>query len=172
MGQAIFGKYAIYTYCQKQFQLLTTYYKIVQLYLHVFVIFRWSEIMQSKVGPYVLPIYNRLPVLFEKTLKDDAKVLMACWKEMGGKEEDLRNGAGDNVKGWTGITVGEHKADFGVSRVTEVVWKEMGLDGYIPPKIQELSAIKTLDLSKNKLKGHIIPQLGRLTMIEKVRESC
>ena len=39
------------------------------------------------------------------TLEEDGKTVLACWTAMGGKEDKLRKGNGDDVSKWYRVTV-------------------------------------------------------------------
>lgn len=66
---------------------------------------------------------------------------------------------GRSMTQWEGITVRE-------GRVAEVSLANKDLNGVIPAKIGDLSALKTLDLSSNSLTGPIPSKLGDLFGLE------
>ena len=66
---------------------------------------------------------------------------------------------GRSMTQWDGITVRE-------GRVAEVSLAKRDLNGVIPAKVGDLSALKTLDLSSNSLTGHIPSKIGDLSALK------
>eukprot|EP00518_Triparma_eleuthera_P023347 CAMPEP_0197548264 /NCGR_PEP_ID=MMETSP1320-20131121/2427_1 /TAXON_ID=91990 /ORGANISM="Bolidomonas sp., Strain RCC2347" /LENGTH=454 /DNA_ID=CAMNT_0043108247 /DNA_START=282 /DNA_END=1646 /DNA_ORIENTATION=- len=94
----------------------------------------------------------------ESALERDKAVALSCWLLMGGNEDTLRNGAGEDASGWKGVEVVE-------GRVTELLWGAEGLSSCIPPDIGHLNKLTTLLLNNNALKGCIPCEIGSLTSL-------
>ena len=89
---------------------------------------------------------------------EDRTVLLKCWKSLGGAEDELRRGYGDDVARWMGVTVEG-------GRVMEVNWENMGLKGNLPSEIGELDGLRVLWLEGNQICGHLPSEIGKLTSL-------
>ena len=132
---------------------------------------KWEELVAAfettstprYVAPGPIPATTVVPNI---TLEQDKQTLLRLWKAMGGDEEKLRRGHGednegedlDDVSKWKWIWVEG-------GRVTELHWVDQGLSGTIPAKIGALSALTFLSLSGNDLSGELPSELGNLTSL-------
>eukprot|EP01018_Ginkgo_biloba_P010511 Gb_14094 [translate_table: standard] len=64
---------------------------------------------------------------------------------------------------WTGVT-----CDLARERVIELYLSGLGLQGFLSPRLGNLSSLERLDLSNNTLGSHIPPQLGRLSRLREL----
>lgn len=93
-------------------------------------------------------------------LGEDARVLKSFWEKLGGSDDDLTGGAGDDIFKWKNIKIMR-------GRVTEINWSDKELTGVIYSNIGNLTELKHLDLSQNSLSGWIpkeIEGLEKLTV--------
>ena len=77
---------------------------------------------------------------------------------MGGDEEKLRRGYGEDVSKWDKVVVMN-------DRVTELLWYGKRLSGSVPEEIGALSALTFLALYSNDLTGPLPLSLGNLTSL-------
>ena len=93
----------------------------------------------------------------------DRTAVLACWKSLGGDEDALRRGYGDDVAGWEGVT--------GIrgGRVTELRWERKRLTGTFPTEIRELDGLTLLALDRNRIHGHLPSEIGKLTSLRYLR---
>mmetsp|Transcript_3924 Transcript_3924/g.8243 ORF Transcript_3924/g.8243 Transcript_3924/m.8243 type:complete len:430 (-) Transcript_3924:45-1334(-) len=85
--------------------------------------------------------------------------LLRCWNSLGGAEDDLRHGFGDDVARWKGVVVED-------GRVVRINWSKMELDKVIPPAIGALDELRSLNLLENSICGGIPSEIGNLTRLE------
>ena len=95
---------------------------------------------------------------------NDRTALMKCWKSLGGAEDKLRQGYGDNIRMWKGV-----KAVDG-GRVVEVNCRSMGLKGNLPSEIGELDGLRGLYLYRNEISS-IPSEIGKLTSLTQLELS-
>ncbi|GMH90359.1 hypothetical protein TL16_g11745 [Triparma laevis f. inornata] len=93
-------------------------------------------------------------------LEKDKKIVMTCWKSMGGDPDLLQNNAGDDIMQWVGVEIG---GPLGKSRVTKIEWPNKSLRNSMPPELAELNCLKVLDLGNNNLTGAIPKEFEKLT---------
>eukprot|EP00518_Triparma_eleuthera_P022192 CAMPEP_0197572254 /NCGR_PEP_ID=MMETSP1320-20131121/42366_1 /TAXON_ID=91990 /ORGANISM="Bolidomonas sp., Strain RCC2347" /LENGTH=448 /DNA_ID=CAMNT_0043134759 /DNA_START=140 /DNA_END=1484 /DNA_ORIENTATION=+ len=86
----------------------------------------------------------------------DRTALLKCWRSLGGVEDELKMGYGDDVGRWKGV-----KAIEG-GRVVEIRWCRLGLKGTLPSEIGELDGLRKLDLEENEISS-IPSEIGKLT---------
>ncbi|MBO9615553.1 MAG: T9SS type A sorting domain-containing protein [Dyadobacter sp.] len=107
---------------------------------------------------------------FGQTLETDRLALVALYNGFAGNSyPELANwnvpgNPGDNPCGWYGVTCEG-------GRVTKLVLKELLLDGQLAPEVGNLTALKTLDISKSgtwmgNVTGDLPVQLGNLINLE------
>ena len=101
------------------------------------------------------PLPPTSPMLF-----DDCTVLLAVKETLAGEAElnwhaDIPIGSWDGVSGSPG-------------RVTGLDLEAKGLTGRIPPELDRLDGLVTLNLSANRLTGRIPPELGNLASLERL----
>ena len=89
---------------------------------------------------------------------EDRTALLKRWKSLGGAEDDLRQGYGDDVARWWGVEVVED------GRVVKVDWRYMGLKGNLASEIGELDGLRLLDLYGNEISS-IPSEIGKLTSL-------
>jgi Leucine-rich repeat (LRR) protein len=80
----------------------------------------------------------------------------------------LRSAMPPNLSTWTGVTVEKVDTSF---RVTAVQLPTRGIAGKIPSLIAQLTALKTLDLSGNKLEGSIPIEISTIATLQELRLS-
>ena len=76
--------------------------------------------------------------------KKDHNNLLKCWTSLGGDEDDLRRGYGDDMTKWEGVKVKG-------GRVVAVHWSGMGLKGTVPFDIMELTGLTKLYVQFNQV---------------------
>ena len=89
---------------------------------------------------------------------EDRTALLKRWKSLGGAEDDLRQGYGDDVARWWGVEVVED------GRVVKVEWGRMDLKGNLPSEIGELDGLRRLHLYHNEISS-IPSEIGKLTCL-------
>ena len=87
----------------------------------------------------------------------DGAALLKCWTSLGGAEDELRQGYGDDAARWKGVTV-----DGG--RVVVVEWSREGLKGDLPSEIGELDGLRALRLYHHEMSS-IPSEIGKLTSL-------
>ena len=98
-------------------------------------------------------------------LVDDCKTLLKLRDALGGTLK--LNWSGDRpLAEWTGVVVGGSPA-----RVHELTILRRALTGSVPPGLGELTHLRVLNLSWNKLEGPIPPELGNLEQLVILRLS-
>ena len=90
----------------------------------------------------------------------DRTALLKCWKSLGGAEDKLRQGYGDDVTRWDRVMVEG-------GRVVEVNWGMMGLKGNLPSEIGELDGLRELRLWENEISS-IPSEIGKLTSLTRL----
>ena len=88
----------------------------------------------------------------------DCKVLLAIKDELAGRAELDWSGE-RTMFVWEGIDVRD-------DRVVNVLLRQRGLTGSIPPEISRLTGLRILHLHENRLTGPIPPELGEMTRLE------
>lgn len=89
---------------------------------------------------------------------------------MGGAEDELKQGYGDDVSRWKGVGFEPDWDEKDIivwikaGRVVRVNWCDKGLKGSLPSEIKELDALRDLDLSDNKI-SDIPSEIGTLTLL-------
>ena len=101
--------------------------------------------------------------------EDDLELFRDCEALLAAKETLAGTGtldwsADQAISSWEGVTTGGAP-----SRVTKVVLPGEGLSGSIPPELENLFELRTLDLSKNSLAGEIPAKLGRPYNLQELR---
>ena len=97
-------------------------------------------------------------------LADDKESLRRIAKALGKSEEWLKRGRGGDVWNWRGITVENQ-------RVTRINWCGQELSGEIPKELGQLTSLKDLYLSSNKLTGEM-PDTCNHASTQKFLEKC
>ena len=92
--------------------------------------------------------------------KKDCATLLMCWRLLGGAEDKLRQGYGDDVARWEGVWVKD-------GRVVEVFWAQADLKGNLPSEIGELDGLRKLNLEENEISS-IPSEIGKLTSLRKL----
>jgi len=77
---------------------------------------------------------------------------------MGKDEAWLKDGNGDGMSKWTGITMENGK-------VAEIKWGYKGLSGEIARELGQLTSLTDLCLSNNQLSGTITQELGQMSSL-------
>jgi len=104
----------------------------------------------------------------EQELENDKAAVRKAWIEMGGSEDNLKNGAGDSINMWFGVVV---SGEVGRTRVTSLNWGKKPLlktrkSASIPSVIGRLTALKVLDLSCNDLSGVVPKEIENMVKLE------
>ena len=95
----------------------------------------------------------------------DRNNVQTCWLAMCGSPHRLRQGHGDDISHWEGVSVKR-------GRVTEVRWGSKGLYGTLPGLIGGLDGLRTLHLDCNhNLNGRLPRELSNLTSLTSLRLS-
>eukprot|EP00518_Triparma_eleuthera_P004942 CAMPEP_0182458138 /NCGR_PEP_ID=MMETSP1319-20130603/3544_1 /TAXON_ID=172717 /ORGANISM="Bolidomonas pacifica, Strain RCC208" /LENGTH=535 /DNA_ID=CAMNT_0024656763 /DNA_START=180 /DNA_END=1784 /DNA_ORIENTATION=- len=90
--------------------------------------------------------------------------LLRIWMGMGGDEDNLRRGYGDDVSRWTGVKVSAASGG-----IAEIKWTEQGLSGKMPPEIGDIGeSLLDLRLDKNSLIGEVPKELGKLASLSRL----
>jgi hypothetical protein len=114
---------------------------------------------------------GRVPLFLLLKQASDRLALESLFKSCGGAGWECKGGwmTEAELGGWEGVVVDDE------GRVTELHLPNNGLVGSIPSDIQQLSALRVLNLyneeyepRKNQLTGPIPAELGRLTALEKL----
>ena len=87
----------------------------------------------------------------------DRNTLLPCWKTLGGAEDRLRQGHGDDVTQWEGIAVED-----GGTHV-EIDWRGEEFKGRLPAEFVRLSStLRILGLTDNNVIGATPHEYGSL----------
>ena len=78
---------------------------------------------------------------------------------LGGAEDKLRQGYGNDVARWKGAREVEG------GRVVELEWFKRGLTGSIPAEIGDLDGLHELSLSYNEISGDLPSEISKLTSL-------
>ena len=89
----------------------------------------------------------------------DRQALVALYESTGGEDwVNSVNWLSDRpLQEWHGINVDED------GRIIHITMQDNGLEGSIPPQLEQLTALSVLNLGFNRLSGSIPPQLGNLS---------
>ena len=90
----------------------------------------------------------------------DCTALLKCWKSLGGAEDELRQGYGDDVARWYGVQEVRH------GRVRELDWMAKGFKGTLPADVGDLDGLKYLFLGENEISGLLPSTIGKLTNLD------
>ncbi|GMI15834.1 hypothetical protein TrLO_g12073 [Triparma laevis f. longispina] len=118
-----------------------------------------KDVVPKEVGDLPKLQMIRLPsgtIKLSTRLGKDAEVVIKCWEAMGGNRNDLDKESDGNVNNWNGLEIEN-------GRVTSIVWARIsGFNGFIPPEIGKLDALKSLRIYANALTGSIPVEIGNL----------
>ena len=79
---------------------------------------------------------------------------------------DIPWGEGGDCCSYNAVRIMCQKDSLGVLRITSIYWGGMGLDGSLDDGIGDLTGLKGLSLSSNRLTGTIPESIGQLTGLE------